>query len=134
MDGAVVHQPGVGQSVEAGECLGVVGDDGLACAVPAGHDEDGGTGRITGQSEEQPVHGGVRQHHAEVGAAGCDTGRHVGGGRGPVTPQQYDGLARPEEQLPFRLADLGEPLDRFQGVRPARRRVCRRGSCACAGS
>lgn len=119
MNGPVVGEPGVGEPRQPGQRLGVVGDDGLARAVPAGHHEDGGTRRITGQTEQQPVHRRVREHEAEVGAARCDPRRDLLARPRPP-PQQDHRLARSEQQIPLRRTGMGQPFDGLQRIRQYR--------------
>jgi hypothetical protein len=85
------------------ERLPVVGDDRFARHVAAGHDEQSRTRGVAGEPEQQAVHRRVRQHDAEVGAAGRHgPGRARGircGSAAAAAAQQYDGSHGSVEQF-----------------------------------
>ena len=95
----------------------IVGDDGFAGQVAAGHHQRRRAGRVPGQPEEQVVDRGVGQHHPEVGGVRGDVGGHAQR-RSRRGRQQDHGSARVGEQSLLGLGDDHQLTRRRPGRRP----------------
>ena len=115
VDRSVVGEDEVGDGAEPLGHLLVAVHDGLVGDVPARHDED-----RADVGQEQVMQRRVGQHHAEVGRARGDRGRHP---RARAARGQHDGALGTGEQRRVGRAQLDELPGRPQGGGHQRERL-----------
>ena len=124
VDRAVVDQDEVGDGAEPLGHLLVAVHDGLVGDVPARHDED-----RADVGQEQVVQRRVGQHHAEVGRARGDRGRHPRARRrGASTMGRSGPASSAASAAPSSTSSRAAP-----GWGPSARTACPRGACGRAG-
>ena len=110
-------QPGVGERRQPASGFAVVGNDGLARQVAAGHHEYPRSRRVASESEEQPMHGRIRKHDPEIGRVRRDVSSQL---HGPIgAPRQQDhGTPRIGQQAPLGVTEQREFGGGFLNRRP----------------
>ena len=114
LDRSVVLEPAVGEGLEAHPGVLIIGDDRLAGQIAAGHHQDAGPRRVTGQAEQEPVHRRVGQHHAELAGGRRDGAGDRGAG---AARREDDGPLPRREQSPGRVVELDQLQGRLGGGR-----------------
>ena len=81
-------QPGVGERRQPASGLTVIGDNGLAREVAAGHHEYARARWVADKSEEQPMHGRIGKHDPEIGRVRRDVSSQLHSPVGASLQQQ----------------------------------------------
>jgi hypothetical protein len=130
VDPTIMAQPGVGERRQPASGLTVVGDNGLAREVAAGHHEYVRSRRVADKSEEQPMYGRIGKHDPEIGRVRRDVSSQL---HSPVgaSLQQDHGAPRIGQQAPLGVAEQGQPRRRASGSATMIANGLSRGPSAC---